>query len=282
MKNKSRSHCAYWMISSFYASELLHGNIKGYFIGIHIPRNINNLPLFNNNEPRIEDLKPKADVCVLNKGIIESFIFLVEDMPRFISAINALHPQKSLIEDAEIIAYQTYHSLYEQGRTNYIEKNFHDIKEDMILQNVSILYKYNKEDPQNRIEDLYWIKNSMVEYTRILTDNKLNIIGTSHQCFIVGYDIRYKTVVIGFKKSYNNYFTIIPLADNGVHLINSFVYSVYFKPPTRYITPQYFKEKILKYNMLFRNYKTLQTNIKDLTVQELSVKINDEIKDDKL
>jgi hypothetical protein len=273
---KKKHHIAFWVASSFHAVEFTkYGLIKGYFLGAHKPRDYIKIPLFN-NEPRIEDLKPKGNLCILDNGVVESFMFMIEDMPRLLSAINVLTKERDMLGEAEIIAHRTNSELLDVGRTNYIEKNFHDIKESTVLQNVNNLYKYNERDPKYRLQDICWIKNSLISHGRISTDKNNNIIGTVYQCLVAGFDIRYRMPLIGLKKSYDDYFNIIPLVDNGAHLINAFVYTIYYKPPTRYIIPSVYENAITKFNLMFQNYELVQCDISNTTFNEFITKINDE------
>lgn len=271
---RKKSHLAYWVRTSFNAIEFTrHGKIKGYFLGAHEPRNLKNVPKIG-GKPRLKDLKAKADIVVLDNGNLESFPFFAEDIPRFVSAINSLTPTRDFADEAILLAHRDHTLAQKNGRTNYVEQNFHNINEDGVLSKIDKLYKYNLKDPYYRLKDIDWLKDSLITLDRDITNSKNEITGTIHQGFAVGFDKRYNMPIIGFRKSYGNFVSIIPLVDKGQSLINSLVYTAYHKPPTRYITKDLYERTLVKCNLLFNNYTLLHVDFINLSFNQLKVKIN--------
>lgn len=271
-----KAHAAYWLIPSFSTITFKGGRVKGYFLGVHKPRDPRRLPKFG-GAPRKKDLIGKGDLIILDNGILESYPYYADDVPRFVSAINSLSPSENLLEIGKEAADKAHISALQRGRTNYIERNFHHMNEAMVIKAAKRVYKYTQRDPMYRQSDIVWLKNGLFYLDRYLTDKDNNVTAIVSQVIMVGYDMRYSMPVLGFKKSYNGIKSLIPLPDKGKHIIASILYTVYHRPSTRYITEEKYERDIVRYNLLFNNPTFLNIDAMSMSINALREKINGDL-----
>ena len=78
--------------------------------------------------------------------------------------------------------------------------------------------KFDFNEPLRHVKNMMWLKGSQVVMSRPLRDKRNEFI---KDILIVGKDVKRNEIVLGMKKTYNNYTRIVPLYKDGLNLITS-------------------------------------------------------------
>lgn len=278
MSTKMAPHMAFWFTYSFYGIQNKNtGNSKIIFMGSHKNRNIDRI----GSNPSIEDLKPKANLSVFDNGQ-ESIPFPADELPKLITAICRISSAEDLYEDSEMRAHLI---AEDESPSNilYFERNFHEMKMSEVF-NAALrknqIYNYYYPEPLSRINDFQWLKFSNINFNRpIIKDEKQ--VGKITQLIAIGKDIKWNYPVIGFRKSWDNYTSIIPLVDTiksddgkliekfGLAIATTIQFLVYHKPPVRFITSEYYERNVIKLRRFFDDAPLMKLNFKDMPLDDL-------------
>lgn len=278
MFHNKRLHFAYWLTQSFYTLQLERaGRIRALFLGAHQSRNLANI-----KDPDIDDLRPKANLSVIDNKC-ESIPFPASNLPRLIAAISCLVTDKNVWEIAKSNATVLAKKESEERDTiTYIERNFHEFNEEKVIEisrkNGTFLTS-TIEDPVYNTSVIRWLQGSVIFYKRAREDG-------AHKSYIdqiitIGKDIKNNYIVIGFRKSWDNYGTIIPLLRNTVEqFLSAIAYLIYHPPwnyktrtPIDFILPEYAETEVQRYLMQFRTPNLLALDFFGLPIADLQLKL---------